>query len=636
MEEKLDQVIKLLKEIDMEGEHKLSYRDFIVALTRGDVREKLASDKFVVHILELHKRLIRRDFRMNNELRNRGFKCYCQYLSELKEGEKPKEISLEEMQMRLLTEYAWDGPWQTDTKAAARSMMKTEGRKFSDKSKPVYLAKIKEEKLQYVNSFANARSSARPVSGQSDDVAKQKAPPSSTLGAALAPVRKAPPQVLAAAFRAAPLELNSGIKEFKLENHYIPRSRNADLIKELNSLLKQQIIEKSHDVCGISPIQIVSKADGRIRLVMDLRHLNMFIKPVKYDLPRIEQLIAKVPTGYYYAKVDLKNAFWSIALKEEVRKWFGFSFLGETFRWRCLPFGLKSAPSIFQHFIDAILRRVSGENWLAYIDDILVWGKDQSQVYGKLKEILKVLEEAGLELNRDKSCLNAVREIKYCGWKIGNNKETISSRNLQKPKDAEDLRRKLGVLSWLANSRPKLRENLKRYWHRIKRFAGIKDSEWQQTRELASEAGAYVTPGKELTVRTDCNGIDAVVYIQAEDKVIDLQKVEVKMPVSTTEGELVGLAQALRKIVKRNPWVGERRMKIYLDNEAAVKILGSLKERTYPDIKKLRKIMEDPTRNLECRALEFLRRFDLDPIWIERSKNRWTDEVARIYADDHG
>ena len=85
------------------------------------------------------------------------------------------------------------------------------------------------------------------------------------------------------------------------------------------------------------------------------------------------------------------------------------------FQYNRLPFGVASAPAIFQRYMETLLQGIPAIS--VYIDDILVTGKTLDEHLQTLEEVLKRLQDAGLRLNRDK-CFFLRPSIEYLGHVI--------------------------------------------------------------------------------------------------------------------------------------------------------------------------------------------------------------------------
>ena len=105
-----------------------------------------------------------------------------------------------------------------------------------------------------------------------------------------------------------------------------------------------------------------------------------------------------------FSKLDLSSAFQQIPLNEESRKFTTINTNKGLFQYTRLPFGISSAPSIFQRFMDSVLSGLHGV--ASYIDDIVVTGKTHKEHLQNLDSVLTRLERAGLRLKPYQVCLH--------------------------------------------------------------------------------------------------------------------------------------------------------------------------------------------------------------------------------------
>ena len=126
---------------------------------------------------------------------------------------------------------------------------------------------------------------------------------------------------------------------------------------------------------------------------------NLVAKQVSYPLPYVKDLFAKV-LGGIFSKLDLRHAYLQIKLDEESKKFTTINIHKGLFQYNRIPFGIASAPSIFQRAMDSLVQglpRVS-----AYLDDILVSGVDEEDHLNNLYNVLQRLDSAGLTLKKSK------------------------------------------------------------------------------------------------------------------------------------------------------------------------------------------------------------------------------------------
>ena len=171
---------------------------------------------------------------------------------------------------------------------------------------------------------------------------------------------------------------------------------------ELDRLLQQGIIEPVEFSEWAAPIVPVVKPNGALRICGDYKvTVNSASKHDKYPLPRIEDLFSQLEGGKIFSKLDLSSAFQQIPLDEDSRKFTTINTNKGLFQYTRLPFGISSAPSIFQRVMDGVLSGLQGV--ASYINDIAVTGKTEQEHLQNLDNVLSRLQQAGVHLNRAKS-----------------------------------------------------------------------------------------------------------------------------------------------------------------------------------------------------------------------------------------
>lgn len=162
-----------------------------------------------------------------------------------------------------------------------------------------------------------------------------------------------------------------------------------------------------------APIAPVVKGDGRIRICGDFKvTVNPVIVVQKCPVPRVGELFAKLSGGVKFTKLDLKDAYQQIELDPESRKYVTISTQRGLYLYLRLPFSVSSAPALFQHEMENILRDL--EHVVVYFDDILVTGANDEEHLKDLNVVLSRLEKAGLKLRLD-MCKFSQPEVEYLG-----------------------------------------------------------------------------------------------------------------------------------------------------------------------------------------------------------------------------
>jgi ribosome-interacting GTPase 1 len=131
-----------------------------------------------------------------------------------------------------------------------------------------------------------------------------------------------------------------------------------------------------------------------------------------YPLPRIEDLFASLAGGKQFTKLDVAHAYLQIPLSEASLQYTTINTHKGLFRYNRMPFGISSAPSIYQKTMEKILQGVPRTS--VYIDDILVTCSTTEEHLGTLKTVLSWLQQAGLKLKRNK-CSFFATSIEFLG-----------------------------------------------------------------------------------------------------------------------------------------------------------------------------------------------------------------------------
>ena len=193
----------------------------------------------------------------------------------------------------------------------------------------------------------------------------------------------------------------------------VPFAMMDKLEAHLNELVEQDIIEKvDGPTTWVSPVVIVPKSEGKIRLCVDMRQANRAIQRHHYPVPTVDELLRDMNGAQYFSKIDLKLGFHQFVLSPESRDITTFNTHVGVYRYKRLMFGINAAPELYQREVADIIRGLAGVANLA--DDIVIHGKTKSEHDQRLFDTLTRLEKAGMTLNRAK-CVFGSRSIDFLG-----------------------------------------------------------------------------------------------------------------------------------------------------------------------------------------------------------------------------
>ena len=186
--------------------------------------------------------------------------------------------------------------------------------------------------------------------------------------------------------------------------------------QEIDQMLKMGIITRS-DSPWASPIVVVPKTDGSIRLCVNYRKVNSMSVPDPFPLPRVEDLVDKVGQAKYLTKIDMTRGYWQVPLDELLVPISAFVTPTWHFQWQYMPFGLRNAPATFSRLVSQLLKRLEYCS-VAYLDDIIIFSNSWEEHLKYIKLVFNRIREAGLTLNKNK-CVFATGEVDYLGHHVG-------------------------------------------------------------------------------------------------------------------------------------------------------------------------------------------------------------------------
>ena len=119
-------------------------------------------------------------------------------------------------------------------------------------------------------------------------------------------------------------------------------------------------------------------------------------------------------------KLDLKDAFFSVSIHKNYRKYLRFSFCNQLYEFLCLPFGLCTAPYVFTKIMKPVLHflRSIGIILVIYLDDILKIANSRDECLKNLKISLNLLQFLGFIINEDKCVFVPTQSYQFLGFVI--------------------------------------------------------------------------------------------------------------------------------------------------------------------------------------------------------------------------
>jgi hypothetical protein len=196
----------------------------------------------------------------------------------------------------------------------------------------------------------------------------------------------------------------------------MPPAELAELKKQLQELLDKGFIRPSTSPWGC-PALFVKKKDESLRLCIDYRPLNVVAIKNKYPLPRIDVLFDQLVGAKVFSKIDLCSGYHQIKIRASDIPKTAFSTKYGLYEFLVMLFGLTNAPAYFMYLMNSVFMPELDKFIVVFINDILVYSKNEEEHAGHLHVVLQRLREHRLYVKLSK-CDFWLKEIKFLGHTV--------------------------------------------------------------------------------------------------------------------------------------------------------------------------------------------------------------------------
>jgi hypothetical protein len=225
-----------------------------------------------------------------------------------------------------------------------------------------------------------------------------------------------------------------------------------ELKKQIEELLEKGFIRPSSSPWG-APVLFVNKKDGSRRICVDYRSLNEVTIKNKYPLPRIEDLFDHMRGATLSSKIDLRSGYHCLKIQTEDIPKTTFTTRYGLYECLVMSFGLTNAPAYYMNLMNKVLKEYLDQFVVVFIDEILVYSKNEEAHEDHLRLVLQKLHDNQLYAKFSK-CDFWLKEVAFLGHIINNGGIKVDASkiseilNWKQPTDVSKIKSFLGLAGY--------------------------------------------------------------------------------------------------------------------------------------------------------------------------------------------
>ena len=222
---------------------------------------------------------------------------------------------------------------------------------------------------------------------------------------------------------------------------------------------KGVLIKRDEPLDWVSSLVVVQKTNGQLRICLDPKDLNRAIKREHFIIPTFSDIAPKLHGKRIFSVIDMKDGFWHIRLDEESSKLCTFNSIFGRYSYTRLPFGISSAPEVFQKKANEIFGDIP--DVFIIFDDLLIAAESDEQHQRTLQMVFERARMKGVRFNKNKIQLR-VRECKYIGHVLTpdgvrpDEEKVKAISDMRTPADGKELHRLQGMVTYMSKFVPHL------------------------------------------------------------------------------------------------------------------------------------------------------------------------------------
>ncbi|GKA56713.1 putative reverse transcriptase domain-containing protein [Tanacetum coccineum] len=210
-------------------------------------------------------------------------------------------------------------------------------------------------------------------------------------------------------------------------------SEMKELSEQLQELSDKGFIRPSSSPWG-TLVLFVKKKDGSFRMCIDYRELNKLTVKNRYPLSRIDNLFDQLQGSSIYSKIDMRSGYHQLRVQEQDIPKTAFQTRYGHYEFQVMPFGLTNAPAVFMDLMNRVCKPYLDKFVIVFIDDILIYSKDEKEHEEHLKAILELLKKEKLYAKFSK-CEFWIPKVQFLGHVIDSRGIHVDPAKIESIKD---------------------------------------------------------------------------------------------------------------------------------------------------------------------------------------------------------
>lgn len=248
------------------------------------------------------------------------------------------------------------------------------------------------------------------------------------------------------------IDLEVGAKAVYRAPYRLTFQEEVEVKERIKELMAAGHIQPSKSPWA-APVLFAKKKDGSLRFCVDYRALNKATVKNRYPLPNADSLMEKLGGATVFSKIDLRSGYYQIKVAEEDIYKTAFSTNYGHYEFTVMPFGLCNAPATFMQLMNDVFRDFLNIFVVVYLDDILIFSKNEAEHEEHLRTVLQCLRDNKLYAKMSK-CEFFQTELEFLGFIISPGGMSAEAGKVQAitswpaPANVHDLQSFLGLANY--------------------------------------------------------------------------------------------------------------------------------------------------------------------------------------------